>query len=406
MRAKKESIAEKIPDQSFTGGNKIMKKKIIALLLAGCMAATAGCGGTEAATKPAGDAAEESTAEAASEEYSDGQETTAKELKADANGVLSNGLFSITMPKDTEGIYVAYGTDDSIEICDKEASESGFGGFVFSIQGYADPEEYSGGLDVKKGEMTDSKGTIYDITVVDPTDVQWDFEKSDKMPDTYAKLASCEEDVIKSLKSDVGGEFVYGGGTKGEELYGDVIAQFRKAISEGWDAQKLEDNDMSTIYFVVTQTDDNIDPMKATGYAYMDINADGIDELVTGEIEEAKTIGTVYDIYTMVNRKPAHVVSGWDRNRYYLSTGTIIVNDFSDSAASSGRIMYILTPNTTELFPQIGVKYDATEDESKPWYVSHSPETDEWESITEAEYDEYMGRNEEAEKIDLTPFAE
>lgn len=392
-----------------------MKKKIMAFLITGCIVAIAGCGGANTTADPQADTSEDttvdntedSTADAASEDnYTDDQEITAKELQPDADGVLSNGLFSITMPKDTEGIYVAYGTDDGIEICDKEAREDGYGGFVFSVQAYSEPEQYAGGLDVKIGEMTDPDGKIYDVTITHPTDLQWDIEKSDKEPETYAKLAGCEDEAVKSLKPDAGGEFVYGAGTKGEELYGDVIAQFVTAIKEGWDAQKLEDNDMSTVYFVITQTDDIVDPMKATGYAYMDLNADGIDELVTGDIEEAKTIGTIYDIFTMVDRKPAHVVSGWDRNRYYVASGVLIVNEFSDSAASSGIVSYILTPNTTELFPQMGLKYDTTEDESKPWYISHSPETDEWESITEDDYNEYMERYDEYKKIDLTPFSE
>ena len=399
-----------------------MNKKIMALITAIIMISLTACAAAPAqapapataedtaAADASSEAVDESdigdTADAADDEdYIDEEdsEPKAEEITPDADGNLSNGFITITMPKDTQGLYIALATDHSIGIYDKEQRDDGFGGYVFSVQTYAEPDQYAGGLDIKYGEMTDQDGQVYDVTVMEATDVQWDYEKYSEMPDSYGKLYGAKEEVVNSLKPVQGGEYVPGKGTKGEDLYGDVIEQFRTAISEGWDANKLEENDMSSMYYAVTQGDGNPDAMKITGYAYKDLNSDGIDELVVGEIAEGDYKGTIYDIYTMIDRKPAHVVSGYGRSRYY-AVPSLIVNEYSDSAAVSGITSFYLTPNSTEMIPQIALKEDYSEDENAPWYRATDVDKDEWEKVTEDEYNEYLGRINEFIRFDFTPF--
>ena len=319
-----------------------------------------------------------------------------QEITADENGVLSNGLFTITMPKETEGTYLAYATDNRISVFEKAANEAGFGGFTFSVEAYKEPSEYAGGMDMKVGEMTAADGTVYDVTRSYPSDMQWDYNKSEDMPAEYAALYDGAEDIIKTLSCD-GGSFTYGAGTKGEDLYRDTLAQLSKAVDEKWDASKLEENDMSPMYFSVEKA----------GYAYRDVNHDGIDELLVGEITDGEMKGVIYDIYTMADRKPVHVLSGTSRDCYFVLDSGFIMNKYSGGAGMSGFQTYDIEPNTTNLLPQVGLKYDSYENEEKPWFVTYSePEKEEWEGITEEEYNTNLERFENIDRIDFTPLTE
>ena len=392
-----------------------MKRNLIALIMAGCMITLCACnvnintGGTAAPqAEDAGDkaVADDGTAsdEQVPEETADtGNEDSVKEISPDANGVLAGDLFSVTVPADVTG-YVAFSSPNGIELCDKEARDAGFGGYVFSIQAYKNPGDYAGGLDTKKGEIH-SQDEIYDVTITQATDVQWDYEKYTAMPESYEKIYKSMDDIVNSIKPAGGGEYIAGAGTKGEDLYGDVIEQFKTAISEGWDANKLEENGMSSMYYAMSQYENAPDVMKVTGYAYTDMNSDGIDELAVGEITEGEDKGLIYDIYTMIDRKPAHVVSGYPRDRYYALNGGLIVNEASGGADLTEVVSYYITPNSTELIPQIAVKYDAYENKDNPWFVSFSYEEGEWDKISEDEFNEYLGRMDDIKRLDFTPFA-
>ncbi|MBO4336486.1 MAG: hypothetical protein J5842_00240, partial [Lachnospiraceae bacterium] len=137
-------------------------------------------------------------------------------------------------------------------------------------------------------------------------------------------------------------------------------------------------------------------------YAYLDVNNDGIDELLIGEIAEGDLKGTVYDIYTMVDRKPVHVLSGSGRDRYYALEYGMLLNERSGGADDSEWLSFDIEPNTTNILPQLGVKMDGYEDKDNPWFVSYGD--DEWESISEEEFEDYKSRFEYV-RFDFTPLA-
>ncbi len=319
---------------------------------------------------------------------------------------VSNGLFSITLPADMSGLFEAETTDNSITIYDKEEKDAGFGGNVFDVSAYKEPSEYAGGMDVKVGEFTAEDGTLYDIALQYPSDVQYDYTKyTDDMPKNYKKLTEAAEDIAKTLTgADGSGSFIWGAGTKGEDLYQDVLATYVKAIEEGWDANRLEEEDMSSMYYAMASyTDGNV--LDAVGYAYFDTNHDGVDELLIGEIAEGDWKGVVYDIYTMVDRAPAHVLSGWDRSRYYALESGMIVNEYSGGAAMTGWDVFDIGPNSTDIIPQISFKVDEYENEEKPWFISFD-DGETWESQTEDEFEEFLSRFKDYKRFDYTPLSE
>ena len=144
--------------------------------------------------------------------------------------------------------------------------------------------------------------------------------------------------------------------------------------------------------------------MNKIGYTYYDVNDDGIEELLIGEIAQGDWKGVIYDIYTMVNRKPVHVVSGGTRNRYYVCNDVFLCNEYSSGALESGWDVYILVENSTELFPQVSFKYDGYEDKNNPWFISYSTEK-KWEKVPEKLFKERKSTFEKYKRFDYSPLS-
>ena len=142
------------------------------------------------------------------------------------------------------------------------------------------------------------------------------------------------------------------------------------------------------------------------GYIYYDINVDGIDELLIGEIADGDWKGVIYDIYTMVDRKPQHVISGGSRNRYYVCDNSFICNEYSSGANESGVRVFNLVENSTELFPQVSFKYDGYTNKNKPWFLSYGSnvEEDRWENVDEKTFKERKSVFEKYERFDFIPL--
>ena len=181
---------------------------------------------------------------------------------------------------------------------------------------------------------------------------------------------------------------------KGKDLYKDILLKHKKAMIEKWDSSKLEKENMSYMY--------NLIPRNKIGYAYYDINADGIEELIFGEIAQGKLKGVIYDIYTMVDRKPQHVISGGNRNRYYICDNSFVCNEYSSGANESGVRIYILVENSTELYPQLSFKYDGYENPKNPYFISYS--YDKWENYSKKEFYERKKCFEKYERINYIPL--
>ncbi len=203
------------------------------------------------------------------------------------------------------------------------------------------------------------------------------------MPEDFEKIYESKMSIIENMTATNGGVFTFGAGTKGEDLYADTLSSFIGLLKDGTDASKLEEMGFAPDYYAIV-SENGDDGLSKIGYAYMDINNDGIDELFIGDMES----GVAYDIFTMVDRTPTHVVSGGARDRYYIYEGSFICNEYSGGANESGWTVYNLEPNSTDLVVQWGYKYDGYESEDKPWFQTY--DLNEWTSITEDEYKEAL----------------
>jgi hypothetical protein len=314
--------------------------------------------------------------------------------------VITTDLIQITIPEGLKGTTYALELDDRVEIYDKALVDEGWPGLVFSVGVSSDCDVYCGGMYVKQGEINGEDGTIYNVGKGFASEIQWDYNEPD-MPESYKKLEDAADDIIANIKGVGGNVFVYKAGTKGEELYPEIIARYVTAINEGWDPNKYVEEDMSSELSVLVANAK--DPFSSIGYAYFDINNDGIDELLVADTSGGTLDGTIYDIYTMVDRVPTHVVSGASRDRYYAFGGYAICNEYSGGALEYGSIVSVLTPNTTELFQQYAYKYDGYEDEENPWFTGYSD--GEWEPMSEEDYNSGMERiNSGKMTLDYMPF--
>ena len=328
--------------------------------------------------------------------------SSAKDLNRDI--CVSNKLFSISIPKEIKGKYVIDKTGDRISVYHKDSKKAGFGGFAFGIKAFKNPADHAVLPGSQKiGELTDKKGTLYDMVLKHPTDVQFDYTKSVKAPDSYKFLYDLGYNVeIKGLK---GSKYYKNQGMKGEELYKEVLKKHITAINEKWDSVKLENENMSYMYNVLASGKENV--LDKVGYAYYDINVDGIEELIIGEIAQGAWKGVIYDIYTMVNRQPKHVVSGGTRNRYFVCDDAFLCNEFSSGALESGLRVYNLVENSVELFPQVAFKYDGYVNKQKPWFLSYGSEIDDekWENVSEEVFNERKLIFERYERFDFIPLS-
>jgi hypothetical protein len=297
------------------------------------------------------------------------------------------------MPKNLDKTYVVKKTKDKISIYHKDSKNKGFGGFAFGIKAYKNPKDHAVLPGSKKiGELQDKKGNLYDIVIKYPTDVQYDYTKSPLPPKSYKTLYDLGDEI--NIKGEKGYKYFKNQGMKGEDLYTKILTKHKTAITKKWDSAKLENENMSYMYNIVS-------PDKI-GYTYYDVNADGIEELFIGEIAEGDWKGVVYDIYTIVDRKPKHVISGGSRNRYYVCDNTFICNEYSSGANESGVRVYILVENSTELFPQVNFKYDGYENEKNPYFISYSDKK--WENVSKEKFYERKKVFEQYKRFDFTPL--
>ena len=145
-------------------------------------------------------------------------------------------------------------------------------------------------------------------------------------------------------------------GTAIPEAYQPVIAKYITALTEHWGGEACSNADISILVSYVTSPSE-------LGYALLDLDNDGTDELVIANDAERQVI---YDLYSLVDGKLVHVFTGWDRNSYELREGFRILNIGSNGAASADYVYCHLSNG--QLVTDSLIRFDATEDPDHPWF--------------------------------------
>ena len=145
-------------------------------------------------------------------------------------------------------------------------------------------------------------------------------------------------------------------GTAIPEAYQPVIAKYVTALTEHWGGEACSNADISLLVSYVTSPSE-------LGYALLDLDNDGTDELIIANDAERQVI---YDLYSPVDGKLVHVFTGWDRNSYELREGFRILNIGSNGAASADYVYCHLSNG--QLVTDSLIRFDAATDPDHPWF--------------------------------------
>ncbi len=143
--------------------------------------------------------------------------------------------------------------------------------------------------------------------------------------------------------------------------YGIIIADVTAMLNGQEPTYFAAGDELSTIYSMVAGSvyAQNI------GYAIVDIDGDGIDELLIGENRGNMDGTAFYNGFTVLNDEVRELFNGGERDCWYMSNGGTLVNVGANSAFSSGSYVYSLE-NGRLTFTE-AVIYDS-ELANGPWF--------------------------------------
>lgn len=192
-----------------------------------------------------------------------------------------------------------------------------------------------------------------------------------------------------------------------ENVYKEQMDLVYQALSQEWSVDKYFENEISSL--ISNHYEENA--LENVGYVLKDLDGDGKDELIISAVSKDSSAGMIYDVYSAPNGKVVHVLSGHERNRYYLQWmeegAYMIANESSNSAFNSAWYYYTLTEGKLELIQ--GVVFNAAEDENNPWFITYDEDWDvsndihDVDGMAESIIEAYTKRNTILEYI---PFSE
>ena len=189
------------------------------------------------------------------------------------------------------------------------------------------------------------------MVLIRPDEVRYGNGKV--IEENYNKLYYLAENL--EIKGINGNKYHKNQGMKGEDLY--HKKKYKKIFDKNWTRVELyKDANINTAYYYFFKPNEKLSDK--IGYIYYDINSDGIDELIIGKIARGKLKNLVYDIYTIVNRKPQLVLSGNNIDKYFICNNNFICNEKSISKNTIRMIVYGLDKNSTRFYAQNQYTYN------------------------------------------------
>lgn len=183
----------------------------------------------------------------------------------------------------------------------------------------------------------------------------------------------------------------------GYGVYDEVIQSYITGIEDQWGPELFLKKGLCCLAGYHTD-------LSEVGYYLKDLDQDGVEELLIGEVDSEYDTGMIYELYTVKDDRLKQVTVSSERDRYYLCTDSTIANEGSNSAMDSLVAYYDLEDD--RLLPKEAVLYDAYQDELAPWFYStRTPWKDTADPITEEEA-ESVQENYEYEEISFTPLSD
>lgn len=140
-------------------------------------------------------------------------------------------------------------------------------------------------------------------------------------------------------------------------LYDDILEMHRIAKEQSWDRDTMEENGLASgsnggVY---------------SGYAYLDITGDGVDELIFGYTSENASI--ILAAYSIKDNKVNIILSGHERSYYNLCEDSVIKHHWSNSASNSGTQHFYIGADGLITYLE-GIVLDGKYSGKHLWYYS------------------------------------
>jgi len=179
--------------------------------------------------------------------------------------------------------------------------------------------------------------------------------------------------------------------------YAELIEQIKLGMEEGFSTVTTDDLGISVVFNYASDR---------MGYCYMDLNNDGTEELLLGANGEGAWDNVIYDVFTMTDGKMIRVLSGRERDRFYLTDkGTCVFANEGSGGASNSFYAYIdYSDEGLELIES--VIYDSWKDEEHPWFYSNESISAEGADSINEETAKDIIASYKYQEIEFTPFRE
>lgn len=158
-------------------------------------------------------------------------------------------------------------------------------------------------------------------------------------------------------------------------VYPQQIERYYTAISQKWEEDAYWDHNMSPLaaYYYEGNPLDNV------GFTFMDLDGDGIWELIIGAIQNAEQDPLVFEIWALKNDEPVMIAQSGSHNRYYLQYAEednlwSVAYEVENGAAN--RAVYYLQLRDGEFHVTQGVVFDALANEKAPWFMAYDLDGD------------------------------
>lgn len=185
-------------------------------------------------------------------------------------------------------------------------------------------------------------------------------------PSTETNPTQAEEDM--EYEGDASSYYI-------DVVYPQQIERYYTAISQQWDQIAYLDHEMSPLaaYYYEGKPLDNV------GFTFMDLDGDGIWELIIGAIKNAENDPLIFEIWALKNGEPVMVAQSGSDNRYYLQYAQeddlwSVAYEAENNAAN--RAVYYLQLVEGEFKVIQGVIFDAIADEKNPWFMAYDLDWD------------------------------
>lgn len=158
-------------------------------------------------------------------------------------------------------------------------------------------------------------------------------------------------------------------------VYARQIERYHTAVSRHWDEDAYLEHEMSPL--AARYYDGK--PLDNVGFTFMDLDGDGIWELIIGAIHNAEQDPLVFEIWALKNDEPVMLVQSGSHDRYYLQYAEeddLWSVAYEAEKGDTNRAVHYLQLVEGEFTVSQGVIFNAAEGENNPWFMAYDLDWD------------------------------